>query len=473
MPDDTALTTGEGDTGLRLAVAIRAADLGIWEWDLLRNEFSFSSRAKQIFGFPHNAPVTRQQIIDVLHPEDHAVARDQAARGLDPTIVKRDPYRYRIYRAGDRELRWIQAFGEPVFETIGGSLVAVRYLGTLQDITDDVLARERLAQEEARLRLAIEASGVAIWELNLADQTVSHSPELNKLCGFPEDARPTLEQLRSRYAPGERERMEKMGAEARARGETKIQAEIKHLWPDGTEKWLLLRAQVAPGQTGYGGRVIGVLADITEQKRREEQQTLLVSEFKHRIKNSFAIMQSIVSQTLQGEDVSQEVRSKLFARFKAMADAHDLIAGSRWEGASLLAVIHRAMETFASHERRVELDVEDVELSPRAAVSFSLLLHELLTNALKYGALSNCDGHLRITAKRIRSEAVEVLSLEWVETGSPPTEGKMRAGFGTRLVDRVFSAEFGAHIARELSAGGLSLRLRVPLRRLAQEQANA
>lgn len=192
-------------------------------------------------------PVTRDQIIAVLHPDDHRIAREQAERGLNPSLKRREPYRYRIHRADTGAQRWIHAFGEPVFATVDGKPVPIRYIGTLQDVTEEVLAKERLKNQEARLRLAIEASGIAVWEVNIADQSVTHSAELNRLCGFPPEARPTLEELRSRYAPRERERMERLGAEARARGDTKLEAEIRHLWPDGTEKWLSLRAQLAPG----------------------------------------------------------------------------------------------------------------------------------------------------------------------------------------------------------------------------------
>lgn len=385
------------DPAMVLSIAVQATDLGVWEWDLRANEFVYSERAKAIFGFPLGEPVAREQIIAVLHPDDHREAREQAARGLDPSLGKRNPYLYRIYRANDRELRWIRAFGELVFETVDGKAVAVRYIGTLQDVTEEVTARQQLAEQEARLRLAIQTSGIAVWELNLADQTVTHSPELNRLCGFPPDARPTLEEFRSRYAPGERERLEKEGAEARGRGETNFQSEIHHIWPDCTEKWLLLKAQLAPGQTAYEGRIIGALIDITEQKTREEQQALLLAELKHRIKNSFAVMQSIIGQTLRGEPLSEATRSKLFARLQAMADAHDIIAGSAWEGASLMAVLERSMRAFEQeYGGRIDVQRTELDLSPRAALAFSLVLHELLTNSAKYGSLSNETGRIQI-----------------------------------------------------------------------------
>ncbi|APH74184.1 sensor histidine kinase [Aquibium oceanicum] len=461
LPDNGAV---DRELHHKFAVAIRAAQLGIWEWDLRTDEFSYSDRAKEIFGFHTDEVVTRQRIIEVLHPDDHRVAREQAASSLDPSLKQRTPYRYRIFRAGSRELRWIHAFGEPIFEVLEGKHVAVRFIGTLQDITDEVQAHERLADQEARLRLAIEASGIAIWEVNLADQTITHSPELNRLCGFPPDARPTLEEFRSRYAPGERERMEQLGAEARLRGETKLDTEIHHLWPDGTEKWLSLKAQIPPGESGYGGRVIGVLMDITEQKRQEEYQKLLLTELNHRIKNSFAVTQSVINQTLRGTDVPSETRAKLSARLQAMADAHEIMTGGAWESAALMTVLNRSLETFGEcGSGRIIVQAEDIELSPRATLSFSLVLHELLTNAVKYGSLSNSTGTIHV---KISHESLNLLRFTWIEKGGPRTAGTAHEGFGTRLIERVFGSEFEATIRRTLDPEGLSFIMEVPLSRL-------
>jgi PAS domain S-box-containing protein len=467
MEGDLSKGTVINDPAVVLSIAIQAANLGVWEWDLRSNEFRYSERAKVIFGLPLGKPVSREQIIAVLHPDDHQVARDQAIRSMDPSVHEREPFLYRVFRASDGELRWIRAFGEPVFETVEDEPVAVSYIGTLQDVTEEILAKQELLEKEARLRLAIEASGIAVWEVNLADQTITHSPELNRLCGFEPDARPTLEEFRSRYAPGERERLEKEGAEARARGETSYQSEIRYLWPDGTEKWLMLRAQVAPGETGYGGRVIGTLVDITERKNREERQALLLAELKHRIKNSFAVTQSIIGQTLAGEDISDATRSKLFARLQAMAEAHDVIAGGAWEGASLMTVLRRSMKAFeVGSGRRIDVEGSEFNLSPRAALSFSLVLHELFTNAAKYGSLSNETGRIHIKIDRETNGEPHRLRLSWTEVGGPPVKEVTRAGFGTRLMERVVKAELEAEVRREFRQEGLSLVLNVPLKNL-------
>ncbi|MBX3575554.1 MAG: PAS domain-containing protein [Mesorhizobium sp.] len=451
----------------KLSVALQAAELGVWEWDLAADRFTYSARAKEIFGFAPDVEVTRERILEVMHPEDHLRAKEQAAQSMDPKNKQRLPYRYRIRRADSGEVRWIHAFGEPIFRETDGTPVAVGFIGTIQDVTSEVEAKERLEYQEARLRLAIEASGMAVWEIDLATETVTHSPELNRLCGFSPDARPTLAEFRSRYAPGERERLEKIGAEARSRGETKVATEIHHIWPDRTEKWLSLRAQLAPGEKNYGGRIIGVLIDVTEQKQREQHQALLLSELKHRIKNSFAVTQAVISQSLRGDEISAASRAKLFARLQALASAHDEIVKGAWESASLKSVIGRARSTFEGNfDARVHVEGNDAVLPPRAALAFSLVLHELFTNAIKYGSLSKDGGSIRIDLET-HTNSPSYLSFVWSEHDGPVVSEPVHTGFGTRLLDRLLSAELDAGVTRRFDPAGFVCQIRVPLEKLA------
>jgi PAS domain S-box-containing protein len=232
------------DKSERLRIATEAARIGVWEWDTTTNTMDYSSTARAIYGFSPQGPITFEQVRDVTHPDGLPRTLGMAQRALDPNLRENAPYRYRIYRADDHQLRWILAYGEAEFSDEHSK--ATRYLGTIQDITDQVGAERALMESEARLRLAIEVADMAVWEVNLDTFEVTGSAQLNLLCGFPSDARPSFADFQTRYAPGEFERVQKLGAEAQAHGESHIQTVIYQVWPDGTEKWLLLRAQVAP-----------------------------------------------------------------------------------------------------------------------------------------------------------------------------------------------------------------------------------
>jgi PAS domain S-box-containing protein len=124
---------------------------------------------------------------------------------------------------------------------------------------------------DARLRLALSFGDIAIWEMDIDRNEVTRSPNLNRLYGFPDDAKPTIAEYISRYAPGEADRVARLNAEAEARGDTHIEHEIKHLWPDGTVKWLLVRAEAAPPAPDGRRRALGIVVDITERKLAEER----------------------------------------------------------------------------------------------------------------------------------------------------------------------------------------------------------
>ena len=144
---------------------------------------------------------------------------------------------------------------------------------------------------EERLRLAVSSGDLAVWEYDLDNQIITPTPELNRLYGFPEDALPKIEEYVSRYAPGEAERVARMSAAAEARGEKKVEIEVKHIWPDGTVKWLAIRAEEAPTRPGEPRKAIGVVIDITKRKLAEE--ALVESERRFRLSQDAAGIASL------------------------------------------------------------------------------------------------------------------------------------------------------------------------------------
>lgn len=296
-------TAADASAERKFEIAADAAGLGVWEWDLRSNSFEYSRRAKEIYGFPLDRPVEHEKLHLATHPDDRDRTHALSLRSIDPAIRAKESYRYRIVRP-DGEIRWVVAHGEAAFEESGGALRAVSYIGTLQDITDQKQAEEALIQSEARLRLAVEAGKMAVWELDPVTKAISHSEQLNRLYGFPPDAQPTVADLQSRYAPGERDRIERQGAEVQARGETEIETEFSAIWPDGTLKWLLLRAQLAPPREGEAPKVIGVVLDVTDSRLSTE--ALRQSETRLRISQEAAGIGSLELDIPTGEVIGSE-----------------------------------------------------------------------------------------------------------------------------------------------------------------------
>ena len=177
------------------------------------------------------------------------------------------------------------------------------------------------------------------------------------------------------------------------------------------------------------------VADVTERHNVEKTQALLSQELAHRIKNQMAVVQAIVNQTLRGTPDVGAARQLINDRLGALASAHDLLLHGKGERASVLKLIETAMAPYGrSNERQISITGTDVELGPKAALSLALILHELATNAVKYGALSVPEGRLDIQSTTTTVEGRWTFNLTWTEAGGPPVCEPSASGFGTRLL---------------------------------------
>lgn len=214
------------------------------------------------------------------------------------------------------------------------------------------------------------------------------------------------------------------------------------------------------------GKIVGaskVARNITERKRADEQRTLLINELNHRVKNTLATVQSLAMQTLRNTERSEDARALFDSRLTALSRAHDLLTAQNWEGASLVDVVARALTPFQTDERRIVASGPAVQLTPRQALALSIALHELATNAAKYGALSNEEGRVEVEWSVTPSDGAGELELTWAEAGGPPVERPSRAGFGTRLIERSLAHELGGAAVIEYRPTGVVSTISTPL----------
>lgn len=197
---------------------------------------------------------------------------------------------------------------------------------------------------------------------------------------------------------------------------------------------------------GYTGCNI----DITDAKSAEEHQLLLIHELNHRVKNTLATVQSIAGQSLRGLEGAEAAaaRAAFEARLLALARVHDVLTRESWEGAELSAVVAdaiRPLESGDGRPSRFAVDGPALRLPPRLALSIAMALHELGTNAVKYGALSTDDGRVAISWT-VRWESETRLALRWAESGGPPVRKPTRTGFGSRLIERSLARELAGEV---------------------------
>jgi two-component sensor histidine kinase len=187
---------------------------------------------------------------------------------------------------------------------------------------------------------------------------------------------------------------------------------------------------------------IGMAMDMTETKAAEARQRLLINELNHRVKNTLASIQSIVRQTLRADETPVRVRERLIDRLLAMSAAHDVLTRESWEGAALDDIVRQGVAPFIDDREpgRVSIDGPSLRVGASTALSLALAVHELATNAAKYGALSTPAGKVAIAWDQTGEDGAV---LTWAERDGPPVTPPDRKGFGTRLLDRGLSADLG------------------------------
>ncbi|HEX8064126.1 MAG TPA: HWE histidine kinase domain-containing protein [Allosphingosinicella sp.] len=205
------------------------------------------------------------------------------------------------------------------------------------------------------------------------------------------------------------------------------------------------------------------LGRVLERRRSEEHLRLLVNELNHRVKNSLAIVQSIAVQTFGG-DGAEGARLRAFgSRLSALAAAHDLLTAENWEFASLRQVIEKAGMGCGAPAERLAVAGPEVKVQPRTAVSIGMAIHELCTNAVKYGALSNDSGRVSVLWEVTDDGSARRLRLRWRESGGPAVTPPDRRGFGTRMIERALAAELGGSARIEFLPEGICCAVEAPL----------
>lgn len=196
------------------------------------------------------------------------------------------------------------------------------------------------------------------------------------------------------------------------------------------------------------------VTDISERKSFDEARTLLINELNHRVKNTLATVQSIAAQTLRNAGVDKPIREALESRLLSLAQAHDILTRENWSGANLRDVVSKALTPFRA-EDRFTVAGPDVWLTPRAALAIALALHELATNAVKYGALSKQTGSVTLRWQTVLGTEGWTLTLRWTEQGGPPVKPPSRKGFGSRLIERGLAGDLGGEAKMDYRSTGL------------------
>jgi PAS domain S-box-containing protein len=367
--------------------------------------------------------------------------------------------RWRIRRPDDVEILAIGS-AKPVLgpngETIGNVL-------TIRDDTARQAAEQELREISLRKDLALSAGQMGVWEWNAQTDTMIWDDAQFRLFGVsPESFEPSLASFRE-LTIGDDFMGIADAAELDGPGGRMVEVDFRIQRPDtGEIRWMGSRAIAMRDAAGRLERMVGVNFDLTERKRAEERRSLLINELNHRVKNTLATVQSIASQTFRGHDVARDLRATFESRLIALSNAHNVLTRESWEGAPLAEIVAQAILPFVQKDTpRIRSNGPDVRCSTKSALALAMALHELATNAVKYGALSTAEGSVRIEWTVDRADGR--FALLWSEQDGPPVVQPTRQGFGSRLVGRSLAGELGGDVRLDFRSDGLRCTISAPL----------
>ncbi|MDO9336648.1 MAG: HWE histidine kinase domain-containing protein [Caulobacter sp.] len=303
------------------------------------------------------------------------------------------------------------------------------------------LAVERGRQLDRQRRdLALEAGGLGEFDLDLTEDRVFINEQMKTMTGLSRDSTAGQKgDVSFKYVhPDDRDAL-RVEVDRSLKATGRYRAEYRIVRPDNGEvRWMMGAGTVVLDGDGQPRKIIGVVQDITDRKRDEEQRETLMAELDHRVKNVLAAVQSLAAQSARRTSSVDGFIDSFSGRLKAMAQAHELLTATRWHGASLGSIVEAELGGLG--QGQAIWSGPDLFLTPRAANALSLALHELATNAIKYGALSVEGGRVLLDWRKRPDGG---FAIDWQETGGPPVVQPTRTGFGAVLLDRVTGRELG------------------------------
>ncbi|MDP3417728.1 PAS domain-containing protein [Falsiroseomonas sp.] len=475
--EDRTRDLRERESMLRLAQ--QAAGAGSWSWEPETGRLQWSEEMFALLGLHHErdaASSTLDGFMATVHPEDRAMLRAAILSGLAEGAMTVE---FRVFRRradGRRDEVWLFCRAR-LYPAEGGK--PARMVG----IDIDINERRRA---EARFAVATAAMAGFVYEWEVATGRVERTGGADVLLGHAVGL--SAEEWLARIHPEDRDRVDAAILALREDPDQHSFAmEYRVARADGGWAWLWDRGQVTRDpSTGAPAWLVGGAVDVTARRIAEERQFLLLREVDHRAKNALAVVKAALRLTPRDDAAS--FAAAVDGRIDALARAQTLLSETSWSGTPLREMLDGALEAFVSPARarhgqpgmpQVTLEGPAVVLAAAAIQPLAMAVHELATNATKYGALSCPGGRLRVRWRMLPGQqgegqdqgAQDRLEVEWIESGGPTLAAPpVRRGFGTRVVDGTVRSQLGGRVEWHWAAEGLNAVLSMPARRVLQAE---
>jgi PAS domain S-box-containing protein len=319
-----------------------------------------------------------------------------------------------------------------------------------------------LFEGQARLQEALAAGGVMAFEWNARTNGSNRSDNAAQILGLVPDKSFSAVEFLERVHPDDRPDF-KARIHAVSPEKPSYRKTFRFRCPDGREIWLEESSIAEFDPTGRFVGLKGLTVDITERKQSDERQSLLIAELDHRVKNLLARVAVISSYTRLGSSSVDEFVQVLDRRIHSMAAAHSLLSQNRWNGVNLADLVDSQLAPYAT-AANMTIGGPDVVLGPTVTQAVAMALHELVTNAVKYGALSSPNGHVSVKWNRQPADGASTrVKIEWRENGGPPVAPPAKSGYGTSLIREMIPHELGGAVDLAFVTEGVCCEIDVPL----------
>ena len=446
------------ESAIRLADALAAGQVIAFEWDAVTGQSRRSDNASHMLGDNKVGvgPPPCNEFLSMVHPDDrqrYKACIRQLCRGRPSYAVT-----FRFVRSDAKQV-WLEETAKGEFDASGRLL---RIKGLTRDISERTTAELALAERTMQLELAGKAALVGRFAYDFDAEKMQISQGYAAIHGFPEG---TTEIARSKRQAGvhpddqdECEATQTRAFHSRQREYGKEYRIVR----SGELRWIETRTFVWYRSDGHPDRVVGVDIDVTERKRAEEHQQTLRAELDHRVKNVLATVSAVAAHTMDTSNSMEHFVASLDGRIRSMAQTHELLSQRRWLGVPMAELLRRELAPYASNHN-TDIKGPEVLLSAEASQTIAMVLHELTTNAAKYGALSKREGRVSVRwYLSSNGQSPGGLTIEWVETGGPRVKAPSKSGYGTRVVTELVHYELGGTADLTFSPTGVRCRLDIP-----------
>ncbi|QDL93897.1 PAS domain S-box protein (plasmid) [Paroceanicella profunda] len=449
----------------RLELALDSAGLiGVWDWDVVADRIVTDHRFADMFWVDREEAargLRAEAFLAAFHPEDDPRLRAALENSMERGHSFAEDFRL---RSPTGEIRWVNARGDCSFDEAGR---CVRFTGVAVDLTERRRSEDALRESEQRFRALADSMPQMIWTALPGGRHDYYNARWYQFTGEeePRDGA-TRDSWAQLLHPEDRDTALENWEEALSTGEV-YEDEYRLRDSAGNHPWILARAVPIRDNWGRVSRWFGTFTDINEQRIAAEEREMIAQELSHRIKNIYSVLSGLISLSARSYPGVQDFAEQLRQRIFAMGQAHDLVrphsnASQPLVGDTTLhAMIRQLLRPFMEHNSaRVSIGGDDLKVDDQAATPMALLIHELATNAAKYGGLAPEGSGISVET-RLRGDRVELLWREHAGAGYAAAD--MEAGFGSRLISLSIEGQMRGRFTRTWTDSGLSMAVDVPL----------